>query len=728
MKLALSVLCAFLAGTLHATTLYVPTDAAGIPDGAASTNTIANAISALGAGGGEIVIMPGEYPQTATLALDAPITLRSFSGTPSETTIAGGGSAARFCVIKAANADAVVSGLTIRNGYPSVTTEPGGVWLDGGGTLTNCWVTGNYVILNGSGGGVLNDNGRVTHCRIHGNLRAGAGKGLGLYQSGADAETVYSEICDNQCTSPVAAGISGGGVYAVGGRLHHCTITGNIASLLAGATGSHGGVYLKEATMEYCLIAGNHASSHGGVHLDNGGQITSNPTILRHCTVAGNRAKYGGGLARAGSATKNCIVENCIVWDNYATFANAAGSTDLDDVADDVIMSVTGLCAHVAIGQQALTANPVFVDPANGVYRLAENSPCRGAGTDENGYPVDLGYAPYDGAAAVPAPEYAPQSLVYVATNGTKTAPYNTPATATDDIFAALDHCGDGTVLIVSNGDYAVTGEIILDSCIANCSGGGSGFGCGYYQTGSDAVIACTSITNCYGYHSTLSGVGAYLEGGLMDRCTIVSNRIGGSSSSGSQDALYATDTTVRNTLVAQNRQDHKNCARAGVQAAANAILENCTIVSNQAYKALAVDVAGGLYFASAKVVTARNNIVYGNTCDQGATAAEYAGYRADYVTAANNCVPTRSPSIAFGSACVEADAGQPLFVAFADGDYRLARNSVCRDKGVDQEWMTGATDLAGHKRKVGTVDIGCYECGSFATVIMLRQIKETAA
>ena len=261
----------------------------------------------------------------------------------------------------------------------------------------------------------------------------------------------------------------------------------------------------------------------------------------------------------------------------------------------------------------------------------------------------------------------------------------------------------------------------LYDSLIANCSGGGSGFGCGYYQTGSDAVIAGTSITNCYGYHSTLTGVAAYLEGGLMDRCTIVSNRIGGSSSSGSQDALYVTDTTVRNTLVAQNRQAHKNCARAGVQAAAGAILENCTLVANQAYKALAADVAGGLYFAFSKAVTVRNNIVYGNTCDQGATAAEYAGYSADYVTAANNCVPTRFPSIAFGSACVEADADQPLFVALADGDYRLLRNSVCRDKGVYQEWMTGATDLAGHKRKVGTVDIGCYECGSFATVIMLQ-------
>lgn len=660
MKTASSVVLAFLAGTLQATTLYVPTGAPGIPDGAASTNTIAEALSSLGSTGGEVIVMPGAYPQTATLTIDGPITLRSHSGTPSDTSIIGGGSAAKFCVIKVANAGAVVAGLTVSNGYPSVKTEPGGVWLAGGGMLTNCWVTRNAVVLGGAGGGVLNNNGRVTHCRIFGNVRGGAGNGLGLYQSGADAETAYSEICGNQCTSATAAGILGGGVYSSGGRLHHCIITNNYASLLAGATGSYGGVYLKETTMDHCLIAGNHASSVGGVYLDNGGQTVARPTILRHCTVAGNQAKFGGGLVRAASTTKKCIVENCIVWDNYATFANAVGSTDLDRVADDGIMSVTGLCAHVAIGYRALMADPVFVDPANGDYRLAANSPCRNAGTDENGDPVDLGYVPYDGAAAVAAPGYEPEDVVYVAKDGSKTAPYNSPEAATDDIFAALDYCGDGTVLVVSTGDYAVTREIILDkaitmrsadgpavtrftytgstdsrlvkienagasvagftfsggrystdltlqigalasisygtvsncvftdgstqgaanrggivanyhgklydSLIANCSGGGSGFGGGYYQTGSDAVIAGTSITNCYGSHSSLTGVGAYLEGGLMDRCTIVSNRLSGASTTGCQDALYVTGATVRNTLVAHNRQTNKNCARAGMR------------------------------------------------------------------------------------------------------------------------------------------------------------------
>ena len=44
-------------------------------------------------------------------------------------------------------------------------------------------------------------------------------------------------------------------------------------------------------------------------------------------------------------------------------------------------------------------------------------------------------------------------------------------------------------------------------------------------------------------------------------------------------------------------------------------------------------------------------------------------------------------------------------------GDYRLLPSSPCIDKGINQDWMLDATDLAGNPRILnGTVDMGAYE------------------
>jgi hypothetical protein len=57
---------------------------------------------------------------------------------------------------------------------------------------------------------------------------------------------------------------------------------------------------------------------------------------------------------------------------------------------------------------------------------------------------------------------------------------------------------------------------------------------------------------------------------------------------------------------------------------------------------------------------------------------------------------------------CVSAD---PRFKDAANGDFTLALNSLCKNKGVIESWMDGAYDLAGEKRVFKDVpDIGCYE------------------
>lgn len=77
---------------------------------------------------------------------------------------------------------------------------------------------------------------------------------------------------------------------------------------------------------------------------------------------------------------------------------------------------------------------------------------------------------------------------------------------------------------------------------------------------------------------------------------------------------------------------------------------------------------------------------------------------------------------------------GTPKFVDTANGDYHLAYNSPCREKGIVLGWMADATDLGGNQRLVNLLgkafttdalpDLGCYECqevGIQPTVVTFR-------
>ena len=766
----------------------------------------------------EIRIADGEYQQTATLAVPSYVTLRGNDADPSQVQIIGDNSASKFTVMTLA-ANATASGIWVRKGRYNLANMPGGVKVSGG-TLTNSWVSECYVYYDG--GGVLNDGGLVTHCRIFQNYRGAAKNGMGLRQWGANAVTEYCEICNNQCTGDNSTGINGAGAYVTGGLLSHCIITNNMSGPLQGQTTNNGGVYLSTATMEFCLVADNAAMSAGGVFIDHDNK-SATPTVVRNCTIVGNRSRAPAGLIRSTTTQNNrkYRIENTIVWDNYATFAAADGEQDLSNIAVDKYLAVTGLCSRAGVGELAVSSDPVFIDPAKGDYRLAANSPCRGAGLDVDGNPCDLGYAPYGGAAAREVPTYAVRSAVFVSKTGSKTAPYDTMEKATDDILAALNYCGGGTVLTVDDGTYEIDREIelrhamtmrsangaavttlkhtgadgrvvkvahegavldgftltggkftsadstktaqhgalaavsfglitncvalagntnnqqnspssgiansngtVADTVIANCSGGG-GSGGAYYQEGADALIVGCVLTNNTQSHNSAYGTAAGLSAGLMDRCWIMANKVSGNSTAvGAHGVVLLGAATMRNTVVAENYSTNAKGEHVGIRVnAANAVIENCTIVSNRANAAAADGVVGGIAFSSGKATTVKNTVIFGNTCNNYAkdpTPCDYINYSA-FVTAANNAVTKLEPSIAFGDSCLEVTNAPALFRNAAAGDYRLTSRSELRDKGTKIEWMEGAHDLAGNTRLFGLPDIGCYEYASFTTFLMVK-------
>lgn len=803
---AISAVSATFAGTV----INVPGDQATLADAlaAASGASEENPV--------EIRIADGDYQQTATLAVPSYVTLRGNDADPSQVKILGDNSKSTFTVMTLA-ANATASGVWVRKGYYKASNMPGGVKVSGG-TLTNSWVSECYVSTADGGGGVLNADGLVTHCRIFQNYRAAQANGIGLRQWGANAVTEYCEICNNRCESVVSSSISGGGLYVTGGLVSHCIITNNMAGPVQGSNTYYGGVYLSTATMEYCLVADNAAMNTGGVYINHDNKSTA-ATVVRNCTIVGNRSRLQAGLVRDTAVQNNrkYRIENTIVWDNYATFAAADGDQDLSNIVVDKYLTVTGLCSRAGVGELAVSSDPVFVDPAKGDYRLAANSPCRGAGLDADGNPCDLGYAPYDGAATRELPTYAVQPAVFVSKTGSKTAPYDTMEKATDDIFAALNYCGDGTVLTVNDGTYEINREIelrhaivvrsasgnpssvtfktksgtvartlkiahggavasgitfsggtlnvdrtletgslaavscgtvtncvlekgttqnvqsgganvdnrsglIVDSVIRDTKGGGNK-GCAYHQAGTNPQILGTTITACQGYHNSAQGAGGYLEAGLMDRCQVTNNLCTGSSSgAGVYGTLIVDAATVRNTVIAQNKANNKANKFSGVQLGASAVMDNCTVVSNAAQAASAV---GGIAFVTSAAVAIRNTVIYGNTINnyvKPPVLSEYSNYSSS-VTAENNAVTKLEPSIAFGDACQELGATDPIFQNAAKGDFTPARKSVLINNGQKLPWMTAdSLDAYGLPRMSQLIpDIGACERQIIGLMLLVR-------
>ena len=177
----------------------------------------------------------------------------------------------------------------------------------------------------------------------------------------------------------------------------------------------------------------------------------------------------------------------------------------------------------------------------------------------------------------------------------------------------------------------------------------------------------------------------------------------------------YQTDLNtrflMRNCLVAFNETQITGSGSEGggvyFVAYANPIMDSCTIVSNRT-----LNTGGGIYHRWGGTVT--NTVIAFNTKNNALETGSYwclggGDNTLDPSVYRNCCVwPALSDVFLAANGCVNAD---PLFANVANGDFSLQPGSPCRNAGVVEDWMEGATDLAGSLRVSGRgVDIGCYE------------------
>ncbi len=243
-----------------------------------SAHTIQDAIEAAKSGD-TIHVAEGFYPygyqivrgMKNRVAANKPVYIIAEESNPAKTIISGTpdyltqtvGSNAFRCVYLTNGAE--LAGFTLQNGYTknfgNLTYEQsgGGTFLDSGGVISNCIITGNVAEKN-AGGAYCYLDGKIVKSKLTHNYSGSYGGGIRCAFGGM---VDLCEISNNKCAE------RGGGIDMFGSKCYvrNCLITYNTSE------SKGGGIYRDgKGVFENCTITANSASYRGGgVYLKNGG-------------------------------------------------------------------------------------------------------------------------------------------------------------------------------------------------------------------------------------------------------------------------------------------------------------------------------------------------------------------------------------------------------------------------------------------------------------------------
>lgn len=319
----------------------------------------------------------------------------------------------------------------------------------------------------------------------------------------------------------------------------------------------------------------------------------------------------------------------------------------------------------------------------------------------------------------------------YVAPSGSHEFPFISWAAASTDIQNAVDASMDGDLVLVSNGVYFLSQQIVVTNGITLRGVGGAsrtvidgqsmcrclyvsnlnaaieGFtfqhgqyhdGAGIMCEGGAMVMGCNVVNNF-----AIWGAGVHcVRGGTISDCIVSFNRSTDWGNGGGLRCL--APATIRNCLIYGNSTSNNG---GGLECWGEVVVENCTIAMNSASN------GGGVYCLDSGT-RILNTIIYDNI----------AGVCSNYCMAPNvfytNCCVAPLPTNGSNNTSLD-----PLFSNINRGDCRLKPQSPCIDAGSNQLWMMGACDLAAVSRIIhSNADIGCYEYWGFPALPTLQNTQ----
>ena len=220
--------------------------------------------------------------------------------------------------------------------------------------------------------------------------------------SGAGTSVEGCRICGNTMGSANNISYTGGAWIENGAEIRDTDISGNAISGGGGETGGNafaraGGLCLVDARALRCRIERNVSNyrAHVGGVLIRGAGVLADSFVAGNSCAANDNLEFAGGVYLSSAAAQfvNCTIVSNVnartdrpngVWSTGGTITNAIIVMNGGDVDRQYMGTVTNAAyscfATVIAGKGNLAADPRFVAPAKGDWRLSSSSPCRRAG------------------------------------------------------------------------------------------------------------------------------------------------------------------------------------------------------------------------------------------------------------------------------------------------------------------------------------------------------------
>lgn len=656
-----------------------------------------------------------------------------------------------------------VRNCVISNNASSVRDADGGGVYMAGGTLLNCRVVNNSAqgTYNGEGfgGGIYMDTGCVERCVVMSNTisTTASGSSYGnLYGAGvymAKGLLQNTLISGNMATNGdpnKASATRGGGLFLASGTAVNCTIADNSLNPVGMGGGYYGAGAVTNAIVYFNLVGAgaDNTVTNGGTFcfacttpaIAGPGNISDDPQFINH-TNGNYRLAAGSPCIDKGTnlvsvtndldgAVRPQQGQTALAHDMGAYEAGPSSGafellfygTPLEGVAPwNVVFTATvsGLHTNAVYywwdfdGNGSPDASGLGLSVATNTYYAAGRYSVGVVASNEVAEVTNAMQATYVHVAA---------PIVYVATNGTHSLPFDTPATAATNIQAAVDEAvvmATATTRVqILPGTYDISQEIAVNKGITILGAGGAGrtivrrspagtYARVWFVNHAAAVLDGVTIRDGLSTTLGVDGIGLWLQNGTVQNCIIVSNTTTARGASGGGVRMDAG--TLRSCLVAGNEASANSYSDPGMGGGIYLLggrVENCTITGNRVNAVNTNALGGGVYRSGGGLT---NCIVYGNlakTSHSNLYAAAGVGF---------SC----SPDLLHDPAGTGNITNHPGFitpssgygVGYTPGDCRLKADSPCLNAGTNRTWMSGATDLTGVKRIVdGRVDMGAYE------------------
>ena len=707
--------------------------------------------------GQEIVLLKSKaaYKTTAQLSITNAIVVHGETGNPEDVVI----DAQNKCRnVKIDHPQALLHSVVLANGLLREDQGSNLRIYANGGTASNCVIRGGYVegYWSSAAAYLESSYALLTHSVVTNNVTGSAGteKTAGV-QLGKGAKASNCLIADNH--ERAMSGLScTGGAYVPNGTLENCTIVRNSARNCGGVRTS------SNSTVKNCVIVGN-VSDASGARYNN--VDPAQKAMFDHC-ACDDVEKLNDTCVRdapanlfAGYANGDyTIAPGSVLIDagadvsdppalDLANFTRVMGTIDIGAYEYDTSKLSLGLKTDV---NEAVV--PVTVTFEASLSGVSKDDVCEYVWDFDGDGTVDLTtstnkvqhtfaqggrYSPIltveDMTAGKSATQDFPNLLylmpktIYVVSNNSGAAfPYGSFATAATTLSEALSAAIDGIEVVLSNGTHTVTTQILVDKTLDIH---------GYESDPARTVVKYTGvnypepsfrntragtfihdltfdgaaanrpgwnlegygvISNCiirgmknYGYWGRIGAVSADGKNTLVTHCVITNNE---TTTRGVDSKAIVTATggaRIENCLIARNKDTVGTPMARGSAGA----FVNCTVVSNELSTSTVLTDEGALGVTNCIFAA---NVRTGSGSDFSFTT--------DVPTACNrNLADTEVAGWLY-----EPDAAK-IFADPAAQNWHLSVNSPARDCGVRRINLP-ATDLDGNPRKMGRVDLGCYE------------------